>query len=159
MFFFLVSSWYCFSILNLADCEGFRWDPAWIARRLGLSKPEIVSALDRLERVGIIITENGKKRISQNYIANLGGVPSESIRNYHREILQKAIQALDFQSLEERDVSGVGLAVDPKHLPSIKKDIAEFQEQLLAKYSKGKRKHVYQLEVAFFRLSQGDTND
>jgi hypothetical protein len=37
-------------------------------------------------------------------------------------------------------ISGVGFAVDPKNLPSIKKDILEFQDQIISKYSKGKRK-------------------
>jgi uncharacterized protein (TIGR02147 family) len=157
--FFLVSAWYCFAILNLADCEGFRWDPQWIAKKLGVTKPEVMAALNRLERVGIVVVQDGKKKISRDYVSNLGGIPSESIRNYHKEIFQKASQALDFQSIEEREISGIGMAVDPKHIPSIKKDILDFQEELLGKYSKGKKKHVYQLHVAFFRLSQGDTND
>lgn len=157
--FFLVSAWYCFAILNLADCDGFKWDPSWIAKKLGISKPEVISALDRMERVGIIQNQNGQKKIAKDYFTLLGGVPSESVKNYHKEMLQKAQQALEFQSLEERDISGVGFAVDPKNLPSIKKDILEFQDQIISKYSKGKRKHVYQLEVALFRLSQGDTND
>lgn len=157
--FFIVSAWYCFAILNLADCEGFRWDPAWIARKLGVSKPEIISAIDRLVRVGLVQNVDGKKKIVKDYVMNTGGVPSESVKKYHRDMLNKAIQALDFQNLEEREISGVGFSVDPKHLPSIKKDISDFQDQLVTKYSKGKRKHVYQLQFALFRLSQGDTND
>lgn len=157
--FFLVSAWYCFAILNLADCEGFKWDPSFIARKLGVTKPEILVALDRLEKAGLIETVEGKKRVVRDYVMNMGGVPSDSIKAYHRTMLEKAKQALDFQNIDERDVSGVGFAVDPKYLPSIKKDISDFLDQIVTKYSKGKRKHVYQLETALFRLSQGDTND
>lgn len=157
--FFLVSAWYCFAILNLADCEGFKWDSGWIARRLGITKPEVASALDRMERIGIILNNNGQRKIAKDYFSLLGGVPSEPVKAYHKEMLAKAQQAIEFQSLEERDISGVGFAIDPKHLPSIKKDIQEFQDQIIGKYSKGKRRQVYQLEVALFRLSQGDTND
>src|SRR4051794_12712496 len=30
--FALVSDWYCFAIVYLAECEGFRWDERWIGR-------------------------------------------------------------------------------------------------------------------------------
>lgn len=157
--FFLVSAWYCFAILNLADCEGFKWDSQYIARKLGVSKPEIMSALDRLERVGLIENKDGKRRVVKDYVMNMGGVPSESIKAYHREMLAKANHALDFQSIEERDISGVGFAIDPKNLPSLKKDISDFLDTIVSKYSKGKKRQVYQLQTALFRLTQGETND
>lgn len=161
--FFVVSAWYCFAILNLVDCEGFRWDPQWIARRLGITKTEVQSAIDRMERVGVIQSTQGQRpeqrKVAKDYISLLGGVPSESVRDYHRQMLEMAKQALEFQALEERDISGVGFAVDPRFLPSIKKDIQDFQDQLVAKYARGKKRQVYQLEMALFRLTKGEAND
>jgi hypothetical protein len=67
--------------------------------------------------------------------------------------LNKAIEALETHPVDERDITGIGFAVDPKHLPAIRKEISDFQDRLIAQYSKGKRTEVYQLEMALFRLS------
>lgn len=151
-----VADWYCFAIVSLADCEGFSWKPSWIARRLGISETEARLALERLERIGLIERSNGKLSVTKDYVLSPSGIPSEAIRAYHRQILERAIQALDSQPVAKREISGAGFAVDPKHLPSIKKDISEFLDRTVAKYSKGRKLEVYQLEVALFQLTQGE---
>ena len=157
--FHVVSDWYCFAILTLADCTDFKWDNAWIARRLVISESEVRIALERLERVGLI-ERKGKAFVAvKDYVMTPSGIPSEAIRNYHRTVLTKAIDALELQSVSERDISGVTIAVDPSQLPAIKKEISDFQDRIVQRYSQGKKRHeVYQLEVACFRLTQGEDN-
>ncbi len=157
--FHLVSDWACFAILNLSECSGFSWKPSYISKRLGITTPHAQSAVERLERVGLVKEINGKKRVDPDHVVAAPGVPSEAIRNYHKSILQKAIDALDFQKMNERDISGIGLALDPKHIDSVKKEIADFQDQLTEKYQNGKKSEVYQLEVALFRLTEGETHE
>jgi uncharacterized protein (TIGR02147 family) len=151
----VVSDWYCFAILNLLDCDDFQSDAGWIARRLGISRLETELALERLERVGLVERDRrGELRGVKDYVLSPAGIPSEAIRNYHRQILGKAIEALETQGVGEREISGVGLAVDPVQLPALKKEIVEFQDRLVAKYARGRRKtEVYQLESALFRLT------
>ena len=66
------------------------------------------------------------------------------------------MDALDSQKVDEREISGLGLAVDPKFIPTIKKEISEFLDKMAAKYAKGRKTEVYQLEFALFRLTQGE---
>jgi hypothetical protein len=68
--------------------------------------------------------------------------------------MEKAIGALETQTSAERDFGGCGFAVDPAQLPAIKKDLSDFQDTLLAKYSAGKKTEVYFLEMALFKLTQ-----
>jgi len=151
----VVSDWYCFAILNLADTEGFRWNPKWIAKRLGISATEVSAALDRLEQVGLVDRKKGKYEICKDYVLSPDGIPSEAIRNFHRQILQKASRALDLQKITERDISGVGFAVDPKSLPAMKREISAFLDGIVAKYGRGRNlREVYQCEVALFRLTE-----
>jgi len=157
--FHIVSDWYCFAILNLADCKGFKWNYDYIARRLGISTVEARAGLARLERVGLVEMKGGKKRVVKDYVMTTSGIPSEAIRNYHRQMLKKAQEALDFQSVEDRDVRGLGLPVDPKNLPAIKEDLKNFLDELADKYSKGEKTEVYHLEVAFFRLNKPDQEE
>ncbi len=155
--FALVSDWYCFAILNLVECEDFQHNESWIARRFGLSLTQVRLALERLERVGLITREKGRIKVTPEYVISPDGIPSEAIRNYHRQILQKAIQALDVQPVDAREISGVTLSVNPVNLPAMKKELSGFLDQMAEKYGSSKsRKEVYQCEVALFRLSEGD---
>jgi uncharacterized protein (TIGR02147 family) len=154
----IVADWYCFAILNLTETHDFKWNVGWIARRLKISVAEARAAVERLERVGLIVLKNGKRRVAHDHVITSSTTPSDAIRSYHRQILKKAIDALDFQSVEERDITGITLAVDPKNLAAIKKDISDFQDQLMTKYSKGKKSEVYHFETALIKLTEGEDN-
>ncbi len=155
----LVSDWTCFAILNLAECDNFRPRESWISRRLGISAAQVRVALGRLERVGLAKKVQGRWLFPKGDIAAPEGVPSESIRAYHAQILERAARALELQPAHEREFAGVGFAADPKQLPAMKKDVSHFLDEMVAKYGKGKnRTEVYQLEMALFRLTEGDSN-
>ncbi|MEK7357293.1 MAG: TIGR02147 family protein, partial [Bdellovibrionota bacterium] len=153
--FHLLSEWFYFAVLNLVDTADFRWNSVWIAKRLGLSRTQAKVAMERLLRVGLVKKENGRTRSANDVVLSASGVPSEAVRNYHRQLLKKAIDALDFQPVQERDISGIGFACDPRDIEAIRREISEFQDKLTSKYRKGKLSEVYHLEVAFFRLSEG----
>ncbi|MCB0407038.1 MAG: TIGR02147 family protein [Bdellovibrionales bacterium] len=154
--FTLVADWYHFAILNLIDCEGFSWNSNWISSRLGISRTQAKLAMDLLLKLKIVIKTKNSIRGNVSHIISTSEIPSGAIRSYHRQILEKAIQSLDTQNLEERDISGIGFALDASRLEAMKKEIAEFQEKILAKYSHGKKRDVYFLEMALFKLTRGD---
>ena len=154
--FAVVSNWYCFALLNLMECENFKENAAWISKRLDISVLEADDALRRLQKVGLIERKNGRLIPVKGYVMSPNGIPLSAIRQFHHQILQKAQRALELQSIKERDISGITLALDPKDIMSIKKDIKEFLDSLIFKYSRRKsRKEVYHLESAFFRLTEG----
>lgn len=163
----IVSEWYCFAILNLAETEGFQWNESWIARRLGISVPEVRGALERLERVGCLERRQGRLSVVADYVISPGGVPSEAIRNYHKQILSKAIESLETQSVKDRTIEGLGLAVNERDMAAIRREIGEFLDGLIAKYGKpqapGRRRarktDVAHLSVALFRLTADRSSD
>ncbi len=159
----LVSDWWCFSILSLADCAGFEWSAEVISGQLGITAFEARQAMERLERLELVVrTSPTAVRVVHDFVEHLTSVPSTAIRRYHRSLLEKAILALDGQPMEERDITGIGMAIDMRDLPAMKSEIAEFQDRLMAKYAKGtgstrrrrKATAVYQLEMALFSLTQ-----
>jgi uncharacterized protein (TIGR02147 family) len=157
--FYLVSEWYHFAILNLVECDDFRWSATYISKRLGLTQAQAQMAMELLLRLNLVRRKGQSVESTQDYLLSPSGIPSEAIRKYHRQMLEKAIQALDLQNVEQRDISGVGFAFNPKQLPQIKKEISDFQDQLATKYSKGKRQEVYFLEMALFKLTQGEHDE
>lgn len=150
----IVSEWYCFAILNLFDTEDFRCEPAWIGRRLGISNTEARLALDRLERVGLLKRARGKLTPDADFVMSPSGIPSEAIRAYHRTMLAKAAAALETQPVDERDITGLGLAINPSDLPGLTRDLREFRDRITTKYSRGRRTEVYQLEMSLFRITE-----
>lgn len=157
--FHLVSGWQHFAILNLVDCEGFQWNASYIAKRLGLGIQQAKMAMELLVRIGLVRRQGTHVKCDQDAVLSPSGVPSAAVRAYHRQIMEKAIQALELQDIEEREMTGIGFAVDPSRLPQIKREISEFQDQLVSKYSKGKRHDVYFLETALFRLTTGERDE
>jgi len=156
--FHLVSEWYYFAILTLFETKDFHWNSLWIAKRLGITRTQVKVAMDRLLRMGLVKKENGRFICSNDHICT-GGVPSAAVRQYHRQMLNKALQALDFQPVQERDFSGVGFACDPRDVEAIRREISEFEQNLAAKYKKSRGgSDVYHVEIALFRLSNGDAS-
>jgi uncharacterized protein (TIGR02147 family) len=155
----VINEWQHFAILNLGDCKDFEWSYTWIAKKLNLKPFEVKVAIEKMVNVGLIkktTHKNGEVsyKIIEDFVLSTEGIASKAIRNYHKQIMTKAIESLELQSIEERDITGIGMALDKKDIAAIKKDIAEFQDMLVEKYSKGKKSRVYQLEVALFALSE-----
>lgn len=151
----LISDWPCLTILTLAETKGFRFDSRWIGGRLGISATEAKLALDRLERVGLIQRINGQLQVDSSFVLSPDGVPSEAIRNYHRQMLEKALVSLENDSVSDRDITGISLAMDPADLPAVREEIRKFQDKLVAKYTRGRKTEILHLQTALFRLTEG----
>lgn len=85
-------------------------------------------------------------------------IPSRAIRNFHAQVLEKAKLALETQSIEERDITGVTLAVVPEKIPLMKEEIRKFRRRISRLAKSPDATEVYQLSIQFFRLSnkEGD---
>ncbi len=151
----LISDWYHFAILNLLDCERLEWNAAWISKRLGITQIQAQMAMGLLLRMGLVEKRGSRVAGKTSHILSNSEIPSAAIRNYHRQILEKAALSLETQSVTERDITGTGFAIDPKALSALKKEISDFQDRIVAKYSKGVKTEVYFLEMALFKLTQG----
>lgn len=156
----VVSQWYCFAILNLIECSNFHESPLWIARRLGISATEAADALARLKRAGLVVYRGKRLLPIKDYVLSPEGQPSTSVRRFHHQMLQKARQALECQPLNQREISGVTMAMDPRDVASIKKELSEFLDTIVSRYGrKRNRSEVYHLETAFFRLTKEKSHD
>lgn len=159
--FSVVSDWYHFAILCLADCVDFRWSFSWIAKKLGLKMIQVKEAVNNLIQVGMVQRSADQRslHVVPDFFLSTEDIPSEAIREYHKQILMKSIEALETVPVEKREISGVGVAMDPEELPALKKDIAAFQEMIIEKYYSKNATTVYHLEVACLPLTTSETKD
>jgi len=151
--FHLVSDWYHFAILELIKVKGFRPEPAWVAHRLGISVSEVNIAVQRLMRLGYLeISARGKwlDKVGSTSTVNME-YTTLAKRLLQKQILEKAMQALEEVEFERRDQSAILMAVNSKNLPAARALAAKFRRDLSALLEKGNRKdQIYYLTVSLF---------
>ncbi len=152
------SNWYHFAILQLMQLDAFqsdkRTDIKRISKALGISPIEVQLAIETLKRLEVIEERNGKLLVLENYIASTSGVPSDALKKWHRQVLEKAMNALTLQSVDERDFSSIFFPIPRKALPEITAEIKSFRRRLCRKYSPMiPKEEVYSLSIQFFKLT------
>ncbi|MEK6704426.1 MAG: TIGR02147 family protein [Bdellovibrionota bacterium] len=150
----IMADWYHFAILELTLVDDFDADPSWIAKTLGISIYEANSAIQRLKKLEFLEEKrDGSLKLGAQFDVNPAGIPSDAVKKFHKQLLEKAMLAIDLQSLDDRDFSSVILAMDSADIPLAKKKIRKFQDEFDAEFSKAaKKSSVYCLGVQLFRL-------
>ncbi len=159
----VMADWYHYAIVELSKIERFKSDVRWISRALGISVNEANAALERLERLKIIERDESGK-ITSTALNRTIAEPSDSYRTsaarlFQKQILQKAVDAVEIVSLDRRENSGVTMAINLAKLPEAEAIIRKFRRSLMALLETGDTKQeVYQLAVALYPLTQVSLN-
>lgn len=149
-----ISDWYHFAILEMTFISDFKSDPKWIAKRLGISVHEANDAIDRLKRLELLVESDGKLTKSDKNLATPTDHVSRAIRKRHKQILDRAKEALDEVEISERDFTSITMAIDPNKIELAKEKIKKFRRELSSVLEKGNPKEVYELSIQFFPLTQ-----
>lgn len=150
-----ISDWYHYALLDLTLLKGFRSDASWIAKRLGISKFEAQMAVERLKRLGMLIEKNGRLEKAERLYANYTeGHTSAAHKEYQRQIIQKALAAIDGCEPEEKDITCITIAADTKKLKAAKEKIKKFRRELCAFLENGEGDSVHVLAVQLFPLTK-----
>lgn len=153
--YWVISEWYHFAILSLAETDGFSSAPSWIARRLGIRLQEAKDALSRLERLELLERDSkGRLLPTGAQYATSDEVADVSIRKSHAQDLELARRSLDADEISQRDFVAITMAIDPRRLPSAKKMVREFRDRLCAHLESGKKTEVYKMCMNLFPLTK-----
>lgn len=151
----VIGDWYHFAILTLMRSKGFKSDINWIANRLNLSPTITKTAIDRLKRLELIREdERGNLTRSKTRYRTSDDVANASVRLAHSQYLDRARNALDTLSVNQRDFTSLMLTLSPQQLPRAKEIIRKFQDDLAAELEATPQPEVYQLCVQLFPLTQ-----
>jgi uncharacterized protein (TIGR02147 family) len=150
--FSMIAEWHHSAILAILTLPRFEPTKENIAERLYLTIAVCEAALNRLRRLGLVIEdERGAWKPTHRQL-QVESTPSEAIRHYHREVLRKAMVAIENQDFEEREFSNFVLTVDPKVLPVAKKRLRVLQNELVQLLEGTNASRVYQLSIQLFRV-------
>lgn len=150
----IISEWYYFAILSLAETKGFSDKPQWIAKRLNITISECKTALKRLERLGLLKRDDDNRLVWAGiHFKTTTDMVNISLRKSHYQNLELAKVSLDKDSVDTRDFSSMTMAVDPEKIPQAKEMIKEFRRKLSDFMESGEKKEVYRICLQLFPLS------
>lgn len=154
----IISDWYHLGILELLKVKNFRHDTKWIARRLGVQVIQIELAIDRLTRVGLLKIEDGRFVATQSKGWVPGGVPSSSIRKFHKQVLEKALVAMETQAVDERFFSTRLMTLNRSDLPKAFEMITDFQKRFCVDNEVDEGKELlYCISMQLFKIVEEET--
>lgn len=160
----VIRDWFHFAIVELLKVRGFTPNPAWISNKLGISPHTASDALKRLQQVGLLQIVEGQVRASSDRNAVVTNAPSEAVREFHTQILNKAIDSIHGQPRDVRNITASIVAIDKADLPKISSRIQEFRRQLALEFGTNHIKDatkdsLYCISVQCFSLEQGIADD
>ncbi|MGZ3651053.1 MAG: TIGR02147 family protein [Bdellovibrionota bacterium] len=150
-----ISDWQHFAILSATEIEGFDPSARNLAAALELPQAEIEVSLDRLERLGMLERDSdGRYRKTKSNPRVVSKAPSQALRNFHRQTLQKAADSLESQTTEEKVVGSETFAIDSDQVQAFNALANEFFDKAIALAKKSKKRDsVYHLGVQFFNFT------
>ena len=151
----VISDWHHFAILELTGLDEFESSLQWIASKLGISLFSADQAVERLIRLDLLEKKKGKLVATEARTASPSGIPSDSIKKFHSQVLEKAITAIQTQGVDERDFGSTFMTIERARIPQAKEKIKKFRREFSDEFAnKGKKESIYCLSTQFFDLSQ-----
>lgn len=152
------SKWYIPAIRELLLRADFEEDPGWIGSQLvpPIRPSEAQQALATLTELGLVERKDGKLVQCDRVVTTGPETRGLHIRNYHRGMMDQAMQSMDLVPPAERDISSLTACVRQETLLLIKERVQAFRKELIALVSAdpdGDR--VVQLNFQLFPLSRG----
>lgn len=93
---------------------------------------EVENALDLLSKLNLIKRESdGRWQQTSKAVTTGAEVRSVIVTNFHKEMINLAVESIDRHSPELRDVSALILNVRQETIPRLKKMLAEFRQELI----------------------------
>lgn len=157
----LFAHWYVPAVAELARCEGFREDPAWIAEvmRPRITTEQAAEALVVLQEGSFLARgEDGRLRPTEAIFRTeheVARVERIAVAEWHRNLLERAREALDTLPADERHFASASLPMSAELLKELKAVISTFMEDVTSRTTghPSERDRVYQLCVQLFPVS------
>ncbi|MBI1860826.1 MAG: TIGR02147 family protein [Deltaproteobacteria bacterium] len=151
-----ISDWYHLALLELVQLSGFKNEDKWIANALGLKRSFVRPAIGRLINAGLL-TQMGTTLVAVTRSNRVeSGISSSSIRRFHSQIIAKAHDSVHRQSLDERYLRSLILAVDRHGMALVREKIDRCLEEIKTISEKSRKERLYCCAIQFFNLSPGE---
>lgn len=150
----VIGEWFHSAIMELTFVADFEANYKWIARRLNITETQAQLAVDRLIRLKLIAYNLQGDLVKTNKFINTKkhNQTTSALKNNQKQFLEKAIDSLADDPINERSVTSMTFAIDEEKLPEAKIIINEFNERISQFLETGKQSRVYNLSIALYPL-------
>ncbi|MCA9620690.1 MAG: TIGR02147 family protein [Myxococcales bacterium] len=153
-----LTRWYYPAVRELAGRVDFKEDPTWIAAQLTpkITVVQARSALRTLQELGLLVPDESGRLVRGDTSLTTGHeVRSVVIPAYHRQMIERAADAIERVAPEQRDVSALTVCIKAQSLAELKHRIHRFREEMLDLCDRETEpEQVYQLCIQLFPLSR-----
>ncbi len=158
--FSVIADWYHFAILELTEVRSFKADAIWISQQLGISALEAKAALERLTRLNLLTTKSGQCKKTHETLTNHTGINTSVARKtLQKQVVTKALAAIDEIPQEEKDITSITMAIDPKNLDKARDMIKKFRRELCSLLEEGEQTRVFNLAVQLYPISKKEEQE
>lgn len=150
-----IADWYHAGIMELTTLKDFKVTAESVARTLGISEADAGEALERLKKLGLI-EEKGDVLTKKDFFTSnesAPGVTSAAHKEFQRQLLGKALTAIDETPQDEKDITSIVMSIDPEKIPVARQMIKKFRRDLCAFLEHGDRVQVFNLGIQLHPLS------
>lgn len=155
----VISEWYHFAFLELVDMNSKKYSNLKVsAKALSIPIADLKAAVDRLLKLNLLkLNENNLFEVDSN--TQVGNhVPSEAIRQFHSQILTKAQQSIESQSMNERYLTSHFIGLPENKLAEIMEELKSVTQKIFEPYILNKdsseKTDLYCFSLQFFNLLQ-----
>ena len=128
--------WYTSVIWELASCKDFLITPQNIIKALKekITLKQAQTSIETLLSQGLLKKENNKIVQAPFKITSSNGIEDIYLQANHKKMSLMAAQALE-ENFLERAFQGLTIAINPKHVLEVKKDLSRIIQDLQEKYN------------------------
>lgn len=146
--FTMIKEWHHLVIQQLMSTPNFDRNPILISQRLRkkITPAQAKKALSTLDKIAV---KSGSETTHD--------IPSEAIREHHRGMLYRAVEALDEQSVDDRHFNSLTLKFSSDKKADAKAAILNFVREFNQTFADEKSEAVHQLNIQFFEHTQDIT--
>jgi predicted transcriptional regulator len=148
--------WEYYTVLSLLETTVDFETSEQIAKKINISKRRTEEVLYRLIEMGLVAYENKKFISKTESLSTSHDIPSDDLKRGHRQLLEKAMASLELDSVLDRDITGITMAISKDRLLEAKLLIRDFRRQLSQFLESGTKECVYRLNIQLFPLTKKD---
>lgn len=149
----LFEKWYYVATLEFLTLKQGEPGVDEIADALGLSVEEVHESLSRLLALGAIRREGSRFVRADEYLFAESPTPSETIRSFHKQVMDQAKLAIDTQTIERRKFLSTLFTFDSRRLAEAIAYLESLDQDFFSKFeAKEESDSVYAFSLQFFRL-------
>lgn len=144
----VIADWYHGAILELISLSTFEPDFVWISRRLGIAPSVAEVAVQRLEKLGLLVREpGGAWKANPEAFSAFSDTPSSAIRKFHGQILGLHADSLREDPMNDRLLLSMIMGVPKSRLSEFKDEMQKFMTQFWQRIETDPKDDLYSLSI------------